>query len=427
VSTVTSQKPAGSLVSPIAAKDDRARWFALVVLCVGMLMIILDLTVVNVALPTIQDDLHFSQSGLAWVVNAYLISLGGLLLLAGRLGDLLGRRRIFLSGLVLFTLASVVCGAAASQGVLVAARLVQGIGGALTSSVILGMIVTMFPEPRERAKAIGVFSFVASAGGSIGLLAGGVLTTAINWHWIFFINVPIGAATLLFTLRTIPNDRGIGFGAGADILGATLITSSLMLGVYTIVTVPGHGWGATRTLLFGAGSLVLMALFVVRQLRIVNPLMPLGMLRSRNVAGANGVQVLMAAGLLAVFFLGPLYLGRVLGMNAIDIGFAFLPATVGISLFSLGFYERLATRFGARSTLAGGLGSITVALILLARLPVHGHYFSDVLPPMVLIGIGGGLAWPQAPAGSRASRVAAGECRHHRACRSELSVSASYA
>ena len=227
------------------ATSDRSRWVALYVLCTGMLMIVLDVTVVNVALPSIQDDLGFSQSSLAWVVNAYLIAFGGLLLLAGRLGDLIGRRTIFLAGLTVFTVASVLCGVAQSQEMLVGARFVQGVGGAMTSAVILGMIVTMFPEPREQAKAIGVYAFVASAGGSVGLLAGGVLTQSINWHWIFFINIPIGIATAVLARRLLERDPGIGFGEGADVPGAVLITSSLMLGVYTIVgPAADHGWGS---------------------------------------------------------------------------------------------------------------------------------------------------------------------------------------
>jgi len=225
---------------------DRSRWVALYVLCAGMLMIVLDVTIVNVALPSIQDSLGFSQSNLAWVVNAYLVPFGGLLLLAGRLGDLLGQRRVFLAGLAVFTTASLLCGLSQTQEMLVGARFVQGVGGALTSAVILGMIVTMFPEPREQAKALGVYAFVASAGGSIGLLVGGVLTEAIAWHWIFFINLPIGVATVAATRRLIPDRPGIGFGEGADVLGAALITGGLMLGVYTILEVSENGWGSAR-------------------------------------------------------------------------------------------------------------------------------------------------------------------------------------
>src|SRR3954469_23801464 len=246
---------------------DRSRWIALVVLCVGMLMIVLDATVVNVALPSIQNDLGFSQSGLAWVVNAYMIAFGGLLLLAGRLGDLISRRKVFLAGLAVFTGASLVCGLAQSEAVLVGARFVQGVGGALTSAVILGMIVTMFPEPREQAKAIGVYTFVAVAGGSIGLLVGGVLTQTINWHWIFFVNLPIGLATALFAIRLVPDREGLGLAAGADIPGAALLTGGLMLGVYTILGVAEEGWGSTRTLVLGAVSIALLAAFVARQAR----------------------------------------------------------------------------------------------------------------------------------------------------------------
>src|SRR5688572_16005052 len=277
---------------------DRNRWLALYVLCTGMLMIVLDITVVNVALPTIQEDLGFTQSSLAWVVNAYLIAFGGLLLLSGRFGDILGRKSMFLAGLGVFTVASLLCGVAQSQELLVAARFVQGVGGAMTSAVILGMIVTMFPEPREQAKAIGVYAFVASAGGSIGLLAGGVLTQSINWHWIFFVNIPIGIATAVFALRLLERDKGIGFGGGADVPGAVLITGSLMLLVYTIVKPAAEdGWGSTGALGLGAVALALLVAFVVREARASEPLMPLRIFRSRNVSGANVVQALMVAGM----------------------------------------------------------------------------------------------------------------------------------
>ena len=374
---------------------DRARWTALYVLCVGMLMIVLDVTVVNVALPSIQDDLGFSSSGLAWVVNAYLIAFGGLLLLAGRLGDLAGRRAILLSGLGLFTAASLACGLAQSQEMLVIARFVQGIGGAMTSAVILGMIVTMFPEPREQAKAIGVYAFVASAGGAVGLLAGGVLTQSINWHWIFFVNVPIGAVTAILILRLLPADVGIGLRNGADIPGAVLITSSLMLGVYTIVKpAADDGWTAGTTLLLGALSLALMAGFLVRQATASNPLMRLGIFRSRNVAGANLVQVLTVAGMFGLFFLGSLYMERVLSYSALEIGLAFLPVTLVMGTLSVRYSERLVTRFGARSVLLVGLVILAAALLLFTRVPVDGRYVVDVMPAMILFGLGAGLAFP---------------------------------
>jgi EmrB/QacA subfamily drug resistance transporter len=300
---------------------DRNRWVALYVLCVGMLMIVLDITVTNVALPSIQSDLGFSQSSLAWVVNAYLIPFGGLLLLAGRLGDLVGRRTVFLIGLAVFSAASLLCGLAQSQATLIAARFIQGVGGAMTSAVILGMIVTMFPEPREQAKAIGVYAFVASAGGSIGLLIGGILTQAISWHWIFFVNIPIGIATALAARRLIERDEGTGFGQGADLLGATLLTGSLMLAVYTVVEPAAkEGWGAPLTLgLFGV-SLGLLAAFVAREATTANPLIPLRIFRSRNVTGANLIQVLSVAGMFGMFFMGSLYLQQILGYDALEIG-----------------------------------------------------------------------------------------------------------
>ena len=374
---------------------DRNRWIALYVLCTGMLMIVLDVTVVNVALPTIQDDLGFSQSSLAWVVNAYLISFGGLLLLAGRLGDLLGRSRMFLAGLAVFTVASLLCGAAQGQEVLVAARFLQGVGGAMTSAVILGMIVTMFPEPREQAKAIGVFAFVASAGGSIGLLAGGVLTQALNWHWIFFINVPIAIVTALLARRLLERDKGIGFGEGADVPGAVLITGALMLGVYTIVKPAADlGWGDPQTLALGAGSLALLAAFVAREAKADNPLMPLRMFRSRNVSGANIIQGLSVAGMFGMFFLGSLYLERVQGYDALEIGLAFLPVTLVMGTLSVRYSERLVMRFGTRQTLLPGMVLIVVGLLLFTQAPVDGDYLTHVLPPMVLFGFGAGLSFP---------------------------------
>jgi EmrB/QacA subfamily drug resistance transporter len=374
--------------------EDRSRWIALVVLCAGFLMIILDATIVNVALPSIQDDLGFSQASLAWVVNAYLIAFGGLLLLAGRLGDLIGRRRIFLSGLTLFTAASLLCGLASSQEILVGARFLQGIGGAMTSAVILGMIVTMFPEPREQAKAIGIYSFVASAGASIGLLAGGVLTQGINWHWIFFVNIPIGIATAVLAVRLLQDDKGIGLREGADALGAVLVTAALMLGVYTIVEAGDYGWTSLHTLGLGAVSVALLAGFIVRQVTASNPLLPLRLFRSRNVSGANVIMVLLVAGMFGMFFLGSLYLQRVLGYDAVEIGLAFLPVSVGIGALSLGLSPRLTMRFGARRVLIPALLPIIAGLVLFSQAPVDGDYVTDILPSMVLFGVGAGLAFP---------------------------------
>jgi EmrB/QacA subfamily drug resistance transporter len=375
--------------------QDRQRWIALVVLCAGMLMIVLDATIVNVALPSIQADLGFSQAALAWVVNAYLIAFGGLLLLAGRLGDLISRRSVFLAGLGVFTVASLACGAAQTQSMLVAARFVQGIGGAMTSAVILGMIVTMFPEPREQAKAIGVFAFVASAGGSIGLLVGGILTQAINWHWIFFVNLPIGIATAVLALRLVERDRGIGFGRGADIPGALLITGSLMLAVYTIVKPAAEdGWGASGTLSLGGLALALLAAFVAREATAATPLIPLRIFRSREVTGANLIQALSVAGMFGQGFLGSLYLQRVLGYDALQIGLAFLPVTVVMGALSLRYSERLITRFGARATLLPGLVLIVAALGLFAQVTPDGSYVVHVLPTMLLLGTGAGIAFP---------------------------------
>ena len=374
---------------------DKRRWVSLYVLCAGMLMIVLDATVVNVALPAIQDDLGFSRSGLAWVVNAYLISFGGLLLLAGRLGDLISRRGMFLAGLAVFTGASLLCGLAQSQVLLVGARFVQGAGGAMTSSVILGMIVTMFPQPREQAKAIGVFAFVASAGGAVGLLVGGVLTQSISWHWIFFVNVPVGIAAAVLAGRLIEADKGIGFGEGADVPGAVLITSSLMLGVYTIVNPAAeYGWGAGRTLALGALSLVLLVAFIVREATAKSPLVPLRIFRSRNVTGSNLIQVLSVAGMFGMFFLGALYLQRILGYDALETGLAFMPVTVLMGILSVRYTDRLVMRFGAKKMVLGGLALFMVGLALFALAPVDAGYVIHILPVMILLGVGAGLCFP---------------------------------
>jgi EmrB/QacA subfamily drug resistance transporter len=378
----------------VDTRNDRRRWMALYVLCGGMLMIVLDATIVNVALPSIKSDLNFSQSNLAWVVNAYLIAFGGLLLLAGRIGDLIGQRRIFMVGLAIFTGASLLCAVSQSQGMLIGARFVQGVGGALASAVILGMIVTMFPERREQAKAIGVYSFVASAGASIGLLLGGVLTEAINWHWIFFVNLPVGAATALLARRLVEDHEGIGLEQGADVPGAVLITSGLMLGVYTILQVNEQGWGSTQTLGLGGVSAALLAAFVARQARIANPLMPLRLFRSRNVAGANLVMGLLVVGFFGMFFLGALYLQVILGYSPFEVGLAFLPACVVMGTLSLRFSERLIMGFGPRATLIAGLVSAGAGLLLFARAPVDGRYVADIMPVMLLLGVGAGLSFP---------------------------------
>jgi EmrB/QacA subfamily drug resistance transporter len=374
---------------------DRRRWAALVVLCAGMLMVMLDSTVVNVALPAIQNDLAFTSSDLAWVVNAYLTAFGGLLLLGGRLGDLTSRRRVFLAGLVLFTAASLLCGLATSRELLIAARFAQGVGGALTTAVALAMIVTLFPEPAERAKAIGVYSFVATAGGSVGLLIGGVLTQILSWHAIFFINVPIGIAALLFGRRLLERDQGKDDGRGADILGAALVTAALMLAIYTIVQ-PGanYGWADGRTLGPGGLTVALLAGFIIREVTATRPLVPLRIFRTRAVSGANAVRALTTAGMFSVFVLGALYLQKVQHYDALRTGMAFLPSTVIIGCLSLRYTGRLITRYGIRRVTLPGLFLIIAGLGVLSRLPVHGHYVIDVLPAMLLLGAGVGLAFP---------------------------------
>ena len=378
----------------VSAPARDRRWPALYVLCAGILMVILDGTIVNVALPSIQSDLGFSQSNLAWVVNSYLIAFGGLLLLSGRLGDLAGRKRILIAGLVVFTIASLLCGLSVTPEQLIAARFVQGIGGALSSAVALGMIVTMFPDQPEQARAFGVYSFVASAGASIGLLAGGILTHAISWHWIFFVNVPIGVVAILLSARLIDSDRGIGLRSGADVVGATLVTAALMLGVYTIVQTSQYGWTSVQTIGLGALSILLLAGFVARQATARNPLLPLRVFRPRNVWGANLVQLLMVAGMLGFFFMNSLYMQRVLGLNPLQIGFAFLPVAVTIGVLSVGLSARLTTRFGARRVLLPALVLVGAGLALYVRLPVRSNYFVDLLPGMVLLGVGAGLVFP---------------------------------
>jgi EmrB/QacA subfamily drug resistance transporter len=363
------------------------------VLCTGFLVVVVDMTVVNVALPYIQRDLGFSQAGLAWVVNAYLIAFAGLLLLAGRVGDLVGRKRVFLAGIAMFTVASALCGLSFSQPVLVAARFVQGIGGAVSSAVILGMVVTMFPDPGERARAMGIFAFVASAGGAIGLLVGGVITQTVSWHWIFIINIPIGMATLFLGARLIPTDAGIGLREGADVVGAVLVTAALMLGVYTIVESEVYGLVSPHTLGLGGLSIILLAAFVWRQTRAASPLMPLRLFRARNFSGANLIQGLMVAAFFGFFFLGSLNMQRVLHYGPLQIGLAFLPNTIAMAAMSIGLSARLIVRFGSRPVLLVGLAAITTSMLGFTRSPENATYWIDFLLPMILVGFGAGLAF----------------------------------
>jgi EmrB/QacA subfamily drug resistance transporter len=368
---------------------------SLYVLCAGMLMITLDTTIVNVALPGIQQDLQLSAGGLAWVVNAYLVAAGGLLLLAGRLGDLAGRRRVFLGGIAVFTLASVSCGLAPNGTVLIAARFAQGAGGAMSAAVIVGMIVTMFPQRGEQARAIGIFSFTAAAGGAIGLLAGGVLTQALNWHWIFLVNAPLGTVTALAACWFLDADDRECHLAGADIPGAVLVTAALMLGVYTIVQrAAADGWQAHSTLLCAAGSLALAAGFGVREAKAGNPLMPLRFFASRQVAAAGVIEVIGSAGMLGTFFLGALYFQRVAGYSPVQTGLAFLPATALMAVTALRYAEPLAVRLGGRRTVLTGLTLMTAGYALRAQLPVHPSYLANVLPSMALTGIGAGAGFP---------------------------------
>jgi EmrB/QacA subfamily drug resistance transporter len=369
------------------------RWTALGVLSAAGLMTILDGSIVTVAMPAIQQDVGFSPAGLSWMVNAYLIPFGGLLLLAGRLGDLIGRRTMFLAGTTVFTAASLLAGFATGPGTLITARFLQGVGSAMASAVVLGILVTLFTDPGERGRAIAIFSFTGAAGASIGQVLGGVLTDLLSWPWIFFINVPIGVATIALALRALPRDRGAGLSAGADVIGAILVTSGLMLGIYTIVKVEEHGWAAAHTLGLGAVSLALLAGFVARQATAAEPLMPLRILRSRNVAGANLAQMLALSGMFAFQVLVALHMQKVLGYGALETGLAMLPAAVGIGAISLFASARLSARFGERNVLLAGLVLLIAAMVLLSRIPVRAGYVTDLLPVMLLIS-GGGLVLP---------------------------------
>ena len=371
-----------------------SRWLSLMVLCAGFLLIVVDMTIVNVALPSIQRDLSFSQAGLAWVINAYLIAFAGLLLLAGRLGDLFGRKRVYLIGLAIFTCASLLCGLSFDQRMLIAARFIQGIGGAVSSAGILAMIVTLFPRPGEQAKAFGVFSFVASAGAAVGLLAGGLITQAVSWHWIFFVNLPIGVVTAAISARLLASDRGVGIGAGADVLGALLITASLMVGVYAIVESSTVGLASLQTMGIGALSLALLAAFVVRQALGRNPILPLRLFAGRRLSAANLVQALMSSAFLGFFFLCSLDMERVLGYGPMAIGLAFLPVAAVMAVFSIWFSARLIARFGPGRVLLTGQVVAAAALAMLGLGPANPSYPIHVLLPMALLGLGGGLSFP---------------------------------
>ncbi len=372
---------------------NRTRWLALMVLCLGDLMIVLDTTIVNVALPSIRSDLGFSETSLAWVVNAYVLTFGGFMLLGGRLGDLYGRRRLFLVGITLFTSASLACGLATSQGLLIAARAVQGLGGAIVSAVALSLIMILFTETAERTKAMGVFGFVMAGGGSIGVLLGGVLTDTLDWHWIFLVNLPIGVAVTLLSLAVLPADRGQGGGRQLDVAGAVTITSALILAVYAIVNGNQAGWASGQTLGLLAGAAGLLVVFLVLESRVAAPLVPLRLFRLRNLATANVVGALWSAAMFAWFFLSALYLQLVLHYSPLQVGLAFLPANLIMGAFSLGLSARLVMRFGIKGPLVTGMSLVALGLLLFARAPVGGTLLVDVLPAMVVLGCGVGLAF----------------------------------
>jgi EmrB/QacA subfamily drug resistance transporter len=375
------------------ATSDRQRWVTLAVVCLAQLMIVLDVTIVNVALPSIQRDLHFSQGNLTWVVNAFLVTFGSLLLLAGRLGDLAGRKRVFLAGVLVFTGASLLCGVASSQGSLIAARFLQGVGAALQASVILAIIITEFSEARERVRAMGAYVFVSVAGGSLGLLAGGLITQVLSWHWIFFVNIPIGLATLALGRLMIPNDRGLGLRHGVDWIGAVLVTSSLVSGIYAIVEATAHGWISAQVLGFGALAALLMAAFVAREARIENPIMPMRILAVRGLVNANLVRGFLVTAMYSTFFLGTLYLERVRHYSAVQTGAAFLPWTITVAVLSQGVTARLVARFRELPVLLGGMGSALVGLLLFSSAGPHTAFFPTVFLACFALGLGIGNAF----------------------------------
>jgi EmrB/QacA subfamily drug resistance transporter len=393
---MTAKRDAELPVAPVevgSSRVDDRRWLALLILCLGDLMIVLDVTIVGVALPSIRADLGFSEESLAWVVNAYLITFGGFLLLGGRLGDLLGHRRLFLAGVGLFTTASAVCGFAGSQGMLIAARAGQGVGGAVVSAVSLSLMMMLFTEPSERAKAMGIFGFVASGGGSLGVLLGGILTDALDWHWIFLVNVPVGILVVALTLVVIPGASVATAEQRLDVAGAVTVTASLVTAVYAIVNGNEVGWLTGRTLGLLATSATLLAIFLAIEARVRSPLVPLRLFRLRNIAVSNAVGVLWAGAMFAWFFLSALYLQLVLGYSPLQVGLAFLPGNLVMGAMSIGLSARLVMRFGIRPPLTAGLLLAALGLLLLARAPVDGQFAVDVLPSMVLLGLGAGTAF----------------------------------
>jgi EmrB/QacA subfamily drug resistance transporter len=365
----------------------------LVVVCLAQLMIVLDTTIVNVALPSIQHDLHFSQGNLTWVINAFLLTFGSLLLFAGRLGDLIGRKRVFMLGVTIFTLASALCGAAWSGDVLIAARFLQGVGAALQASVILAIIVTEFPKPAERAQAMSAYVFTAVAGGSLGLLLGGVLTQALDWHWIFFVNIPIGLATLAAGHALVPADSGIGLEHGIDWLGSVLVTVALMSGVYAIVGATGHGWGSHQVLIPGAVAVALLGAFLALESRIKNPIMPLRVLRLRGLVASSVVRGFLVTAMYSTFFLGTLYLEHVRHFTALQTGLAWLPWTLTIAVLSIGITARLVARFGPMRVLIAGMAAVIAGLALVHGAGPHTAFFPTLFLAFFAVGLGIGMAF----------------------------------
>jgi EmrB/QacA subfamily drug resistance transporter len=373
--------------------DTRTRWLALYVLCLASLMIVLDVTIVGVALPSIREDLGFSETSLAWVVNGYLLTYGGFLLLGGRLGDLFGHRRLFIIGISTFTLASLACGLATTQWFLIAARSVQGLGGAVASAVSLSLMMGLFTEPAERAKAMGIFGFVAAGGGSIGVLLGGILTDALSWHWIFLVNLPIGVLVVLLTLRLVPGAPPVATERRLDVAGAIAVTVSLMLAVYAIVNGNQNGWTSAHTLGVLGAAAVLFGAFLAIESHVRAPLVPLRLFRLRNLSTASGVGVLWSGAMFAWFFMAALYLQLVLGYSPLQIGLAFLPGNLIMGALSIGLSAKLVMRYGIRKPLATGLLLASTGLLLLVRAPVDGSFVTDVLPSMILLGLGAGMAF----------------------------------
>src|SRR5512132_1988294 len=373
--------------------DNRTRWLALYVLTLGSLMIVLDVTIVNVALPSIREDLGFSETSLAWVVNAYLLTYGGFLLLGGRLGDLFGHRRLFLVGIALFTVASLACGLSTTQWMLVSARTIQGLGGAVASAVSLSLMMSLFTEPADRAKAMGIFGFVAAGGGSIGVLLGGVLTDLISWHWIFLVNVPIGVLVIFLSMRLLPTERAEAMSGRLDVAGAVTVTTALIIAVYAIVNGNQNGWTSATTLGLLGASVAALVLFLGIESRVRSPLVPLGLFKNRNISVSNIVGVLWAAAMFAWFFLSALYLQLVLGYSPLEVGLSFLPANLIMGAFSIGISAKLVMRFGFRKPLATGLLLAAAGLLLFVRAPVDGNFLVDVLPSMILLGFGAGIAF----------------------------------